>query len=57
MLDIRNGILKFILISDDYITITQAAYPKQCGISIVVVSTEEPFFFSKDVIVLPYSLC
>jgi len=34
----------------------RAAYPKQCGLSIVVASAEEPFFFSKDVIVLPYSL-
>lgn len=35
----------------------RAAYPKQCGPGIVIASTEEPFFFSKDIIVLPYSLC
>ncbi|MBU4305954.1 MAG: ATP-binding protein [Candidatus Omnitrophica bacterium] len=34
----------------------RAAYPQQCGLGIVIASTEEPFFFSKDVIVLPYSL-
>lgn len=35
----------------------RAAYPKQCGTGIIIASVEEPFFFSKDVIVLPYSLC
>ncbi|MFH0764368.1 MAG: ATP-binding protein [Candidatus Omnitrophota bacterium] len=35
----------------------RAAYPKQCGPGIVVASVEEPLLFSKDVIVLPYSLC
>lgn len=35
----------------------RAAYPKQCASAIVVASVKEPFLFSKDVIVLPYSLC
>ena len=33
------------------------AYPNQCGISVLVASVEKPYYFSKDVLVLPYSLC
>ena len=33
------------------------AYPKQCGQGIVIASTDEPSFFSKNVVILPYSLC
>ncbi|MBI3314551.1 MAG: ATP-binding protein [Candidatus Omnitrophica bacterium] len=33
------------------------AYPKQCGIGALIASVEEPYFYSKDVLVLPYSLC
>jgi len=33
------------------------AYPGKCGTGILVAAVEEPFFFSKEIIVLPYSLC
>ena len=33
------------------------AYPEKCGVGVVVASVEDPFYFSKDILVLPYSLC
>ena len=39
------------------ITAFREAYPKICGPGVLVASVEEPYFYSKDVLVLPYSLC
>ena len=34
----------------------RAAYPEQCGLAVVIASVEAPYFYSKDILVLPYSL-
>lgn len=39
------------------LTAFREAYPKQCGHGILVASVEEPYFYSRDVLVLPYPLC
>jgi predicted AAA+ superfamily ATPase len=39
------------------LTAFREAYPKQCGLGVLVASVEEPYFYSRDVLVLPYSLC
>ncbi len=33
------------------------AYPEKSGLGIIVASVEKPYFFSEDIIVLPYTFC
>lgn len=39
------------------ISLFRQAYGPQCAIGIVIASVEKPYYFSKDILVLPYGLC
>ena len=62
----RDGILwpveikcKTKITSSDVLGLSafQENYAKQCGIGLVIASVEEPYFYSKNVLILPHVFC